>query len=292
MGRFGLLNLNKPRGLTSRQAVDQVKRLVRPAKVGHTGTLDPLATGVLVVCVGPATRLAEYVQRMPKQYRATFLLGRRSDSDDIELPLTELPDPPRPPLAVIRRASEKLVGQIEQRPPAFSAIKVQGQRAYALARRGTLVVLPPRPVVVYRLEVTRYEYPEVDLEIECGAGTYVRCLGRDLAESLGTAAVMSALTRTAVGQFTLATAHLPDTLSRANLDERMLPPAEAVVGLPRIELTEAELAAVRSGGTIARGPVEAASEAAAVDPSGRLVAILTEARQGGLRPLKNFASHE
>ena len=112
-----------------------------------------------------------------------------------------------------------------------------------------------------------------------------------MAESLGTAAVMSALTRTAVGQFTLATAHLPDTLNRANLDERMLPPAEAVVELPRIELTEAELAAVRSGGTIARGPLETVAEAAAVDPSGRLVAVLTEARQGGLRPLKNFASH-
>lgn len=289
MGRFGLINLDKPLGLTSRQAVDLVKRLVRPAKVGHAGTLDPLATGILVVCIGPATRLAEYVQRMPKQYRAKFLLGRWSDSDDTELPLTELPNPPRPSLAAVLEASGKLVGPIEQRPPAYSAIKVQGRRSYALARRGIPVALPPRLVVVHRLDVTRYEYPEIELEIECGSGTYVRCLGRDLAESLGTAAVMAELVRTAIGPFTLAAAHRADQLHRGNVDDRILPPIQAVAGLPRVELSDAELAVIRSGGTIAPRPCTDAAEVAAVDRLGHLVAILTEAREGGLRPLKNFA---
>jgi tRNA pseudouridine55 synthase len=289
MGRFGLVNLDKPRGLTSRQAVDYVKRLVRPAKVGHAGTLDPLATGVLVICIGPATRLAEYVQRMPKRYRGTFLLGRRSDSDDTELPVSELSNPPRPSLTQVRAASEKLVGQIEQRPPAYSAIKVQGRRSYALARRGTLVALPPRPVVVYRFDVRRYEYPEIELEIECGAGTYIRSLGRDLAESLGTAAVMAELTRTAVGPLTLATAERPAQLHRGNIDARIVPPIQAVAELPRMELSDADLAVIRNGGEIVAGPCEGAAEVVAVDREGHLVAILTEARQGGLRPLRNFA---
>src|SRR5262249_42548838 len=128
---FGLLNINKPRGKTSRWVVDQVKRIVRPAKVGHAGTLDPLATGVLVVAVGPATRLVEYVQQARKQYRAEFLLGRTSDTEDIEGQVTELVDSRMPSRDEIEFAAARFVGEIQQRPPAFSAIKVSGKRAYA-----------------------------------------------------------------------------------------------------------------------------------------------------------------
>ena len=189
----GLLNLNKPAGMTSRDVVNIVQRLSRPAKAGHAGTLDPLADGVLVVCVGSATRLIEYVQRMPKRYVGTFLLGRQSPTEDIEGEVTELPDAPVPTREQIEAAARRFVGRIEQRPPAFSALKIRGRPAYKLARQGKPVELAPRPVEIYRIEVKKYRYPELVLEIDCGGGTYVRSLGRDLAESLGTAAVMSAL---------------------------------------------------------------------------------------------------
>ena len=227
----GLLNLDKPAGITSRDAVDLVQRLARPAKVGHAGTLDPLATGVLVICVGAATRLIEYVQRMPKRYVGTFLLGRSSATEDIDGAVTLLPDPPIPAADQIEAAAKKFVGRLLQRPPAFSALKVAGQRAYDLARRGEAVDLKPRPIEVYSLKVARYEYPELVLEIECGGGTYVRSLGRDLAESLGTAAVMSALVRTAIGPWTLDTAVDPRTLTAANWQSHLDPLRKALAAL-------------------------------------------------------------
>ena len=289
----GLLNLDKPSGTTSRRVVDQVLRFARPAKVGHAGTLDPLASGVLVVCVGGATRLVEYVQRMPKRYTATFLLGRQSPTEDVDAEVTELDSPIEPSRDQINQAAQALTGAIRQRPPAFSAIKVGGRRAYALAREGRQVELEPRTVTVYRLEVTGYDYPELRLEIECGSGTYVRSLGRDLAASLGTAAVMSALTRTAIGEFTLDDAVDPRRLSQETWTERLRPPLTAVASLPRVSLTGAELAAIRSGQAIPRPPAAPAdaAEFAAVDPAGRLAAILAAAAAGGrqmLRPVRNL----
>ncbi len=194
------------------RAVDMVERLVRPAKVGHAGTLDPLATGVLVVCVGSATRLIEYVQRMPKSYVGTFLLGRQSTTEDIEGEVVELADPPVPVLEDILCAAKKLEGNILQRPPAFSALKINGRRAYKMARKGEEVKLQARPVSIHRIAVRSYEYPRLVLEVDCGSGTYIRSLGRDLAESLGTAAVMSGLVRTAIGKFDLEEAQDPGKL--------------------------------------------------------------------------------
>jgi tRNA pseudouridine55 synthase len=249
---LGLLNLNKPSGMTSRDAVDCVQRVAGRIKAGHAGTLDPLASGVLVVCVGAATRLIEYVQRMAKHYAATFLLGRQSPTEDIEGGVSELENPPVPTLSQITAAAATLTGPIRQRPPAFSAIKVAGRRAYELARRGKPVELEPRTVMVHRLEVESYNYPELKLRVECGSGTYVRSLGRDLAESLGTAAVMSELVRTAVGSFRLAEAIDPLALSRENWTECLLPPLQAVEMLPRITLDAAEVDQVRSGQAIER----------------------------------------
>ncbi len=149
----GLLNINKPGGMTSRDAVDLVQRLARPAKVGHAGTLDPLATGVLVLCVGAATRLIEYVQRMPKRYTGTFLLGRHSPTEDCDGEVTMLVDPPIPTLGQVEAAVKQFVGRLMQRPPAYSALKVAGRRAYDLARRGEDVQLQPRPIEVHSLAV-------------------------------------------------------------------------------------------------------------------------------------------
>ncbi|OHB78827.1 MAG: tRNA pseudouridine(55) synthase TruB [Planctomycetes bacterium RBG_16_64_10] len=290
MPHFGLLNINKPAGVTSHRVVDQVRRVAGGAKVGHAGTLDPLAAGVLILGVGPATRLTEYVQRMRKCYRATFLLGQRSDSDDVESPITILANAPRPTLEELARAGQRLTGCVQQRPPAFSAIKVGGQRAYHLARRGELVDLAPRPVLIYGIRLIRYEHPQLDLEIECGAGTYVRCVGRDLAESVGTAAVMSALTRTAIGHFGLATACQATHLTPDNLADFLLPPRQAIASLPQIRLTDQEQVAVAQGRTIAQGRSVPDGDVAALDQRGRLVAILRRGRQGGLAPVKNFAA--
>jgi len=293
MTRHGLLNLNKPGGMTSRQAVDRIQRLVHPAKVGHAGTLDPLATGVLVVCVGAATRLIEYVQRMPKSYTGTFLLGRRSPTEDVEGDVTELENPPVPTHQQIVAAGGALVGRIQQRPPAYSALKVDGRRAYKLARAGEHVELKPRPVTIHKIEVKAYNYPELTLEIDCGSGTYIRSLGRDLAESLGTAAVMSALTRTAIGRFHLEQSIDPNEVTQANWADDLQPSVRAVERLPRMELSSDEIEQIRHGRTIRRAtPTPDAREFAAVDQSGRLVAILVERGQGLLGPLRNLPLEE
>src|ERR1051325_1327760 len=170
---FGLLNINKPSGITSRRVVDRVARLVKPHKAGHAGTLDPLASGVLVVCVGQATRLIEYVQRMPKRYRATFLLGRSSPTEDIEGDVSELPGAPQPSLDQIEQAARGMLGQLAQRPPAFSAVKVDGRRSYDLARAGRAVELAPRTIEVHAIALVGYSYPQLELDIRCGSGTYV-----------------------------------------------------------------------------------------------------------------------
>ena len=290
MEHCGLLNLNKPAGATSRRVVDRVQRLARPAKVGHAGTLDPLATGVLVVCVGAATRLIEYVQRMPKGYLGTFLLGRCSPTEDVDGEVTLLADPPVPTRQRIVEAAERFVGQIEQRPPAYSALKVGGRRAYDLARKGHDVKLKPRPVTVHQIEVKSYAYPELVLRIECGSGTYVRSLGRDLAESLGTAAVMSALVRTRIGSFSVEDAVDPRQLRDGDWADHLLPPLLAVERLPRIALSPEEMTRIGHGQTISReSPRVDAREIVAVDTAGRLRAILIPRGPGRLGPLRNFA---
>ncbi len=288
MSYFGLLNVNKPSGVTSRYAVDRVKRLVKPARVGHAGTLDPLASGVLVIGVGQATRLVEYVQQMPKRYSATFLLGRTSTTEDVEGDVTPLADAPRPTREQLERAAEALTGEILQRPPAFSALKVSGRRAYAMARAGETPELAPRTVQVHRLAVVAYAYPELRLEIECGSGTYVRSLGRDLAEQVGTGAVMSALVRTAIGRFTIETAHDLDQLTSETLSDALLPPLLAVEGLmPTCQVSESEATRLSHGLAIEREE-PAADPCAALSPDGRLVAILARRADGTFRPAKFF----
>ena len=292
MASYGILNLNKPPAVTSRDVVNQIQRLVRPAKVGHAGTLDPLATGVLVVCVGAATRLIEYVQRMPKGYTGTFLLGRSSPTEDIEGDVTELDNPPVPTREQIEIAAAALVGHIEQRPPIYSALKVDGRRAYALARKGKEVELKPRPVTIHRLDVEAYDYPQLTLNIECGSGTYVRSLGRDLAESLGTAAVMSGLIRTKVGCFGLNEALDPLQVTQDSWADQLLPASKAVGALPRIELSADDITEIRNGRMIPRSDAEVArgdaQEFAAMDTDGRLIAILICRGEGLLGPLRNL----
>ncbi|MEX0977222.1 MAG: tRNA pseudouridine(55) synthase TruB [Pirellulales bacterium] len=287
---FGLLNLNKPTGVTSRRVVDQVQRLVRPAKVGHAGTLDPLACGVLVVGIGQATRLVEYVQEMPKQYRATFLLGKSSTTEDTDGQITELAGAVAPPYERLKQIADELIGDIQQRPPAFSALKVAGRRAYDLARAGQHVELAARTVQIHSLQIVRYDYPELCLDVTCGSGTYVRSLGRDLAERTGTAAVMSALERRAIGHFTLVDAVDPDGLARDNLADHLLSPTLAVRGLMDQWVVSEDQRKRIAHGLPIEGPRVEGDRCAALDAGGRLVAILIRRAGDQWRAVKNFPS--
>ncbi|PQO42654.1 tRNA pseudouridine(55) synthase TruB [Blastopirellula marina] len=292
----GILNLNKPAGMTSRDVVNIVQRLIRPVKTGHAGTLDPLATGVLVCPVGHGTKLIEYVQRLPKTYVATFLLGQQSDTEDIEGNVQTLVDPPQPTLAEIEAALPPFLGRISQVPPAFSALKVAGKRAYDLARQGKQVELAAREIEVYSLSILGYEYPELKLEIVCGSGTYVRSLGRDLARSLGTEAIMSALERTAIGDFRLENALNPTTdFDRETIERSLLPTVQAVQALPQVTAGQQDIVRLSQGKLISvecelPGSHSGPYEVAVLNGEGCLVAVVQPGKEGGWRSVKNFAN--
>jgi tRNA pseudouridine55 synthase len=295
MAPFGVLNVNKPAGVTSREAVNRVERLVRPAKAGHAGTLDPLATGVLVICVGQATRLIRFVQQMRKRYLATFLLGHSSETDDIEREPIANPNAFAPMRAMIDEVLPRFIGDIRQRPPSHSAIKIAGRRAYKLARKGADFELAARTVTIHRIDVLRYEYPELDLNIECGSGTYIRALGRDLGGALGTGAVMSALERTAIGPFQVEQSISIDRLSPEELQRHLQPALAAVCDLPLLKLSEAQIVEIRHGRPIpmpshgeVNVPLTNGPEWAAVNDRGELISLLTQKRPGQLWPQHNF----
>jgi tRNA pseudouridine55 synthase len=278
----GVLNLDKPTGITSRAVVDRVAGPLRKVKVGHAGTLDPLASGVLVVCVGRATRLIEYVQRMPKTYRARVRLGASSDTDDADGTVVEAVDPPVPSETELRAALNTQVGTIDQVPPEFSAIKVAGERAYDLARAGREVALKARPVTIARVELLAYEWPHVELEIDCGSGTYIRSIARDVGRALGSGGLIEVLTRTRIGGFAIEEALDPSTLDRAAILERLRPTTEAIAGMPRAVLDEGRIRAIGQGRAIEADPPMPAGEVALLDESGGLVAI-AESVDGGRR---------
>ncbi len=290
----GLLVLDKPGGVTSRAAVDRALRwFPRGTRIGHTGTLDPLATGVLVLCLGGATRLAEYVQRMAKTYRAGVRLGAHSDTDDADGVVTPVAGAPVPDADTLARCLADFVGVIEQTPPEHSAAKVAGRRAYDLARGGEEVVLRPRPVHVYRIDLLAYAWPDLELEVHCGKGTYIRSLARDVGERLGCGGYIRTLRRTRVGPFTAEmglSLETDPTTARGHL----LPAAMAVADLPRVELPPAQVRRLCQGQAVpAPGglPGEEGAEAAVFTAgTGELAAVASLDRLHRLlRPQKVLA---
>jgi tRNA pseudouridine55 synthase len=243
-----------------------------------------------LVCVGPATRLTEYAHRQPKRYRAEFLLGQRSPTDDVEVEPELIADAPVPTLVEIESVLPKFVGDIKQRPPVYSAVKIKGQRAYDLARRGEKVEISARTVTIHSLAVARYDYPKLVLDVACGSGTYIRSVGRDLAESLGTAAVMSALERTAIGPFTVDAACDVDAITADSIESQLMSPVAVLTNLPQIQLSDAEVEEVRNGRPIVRELLHDKPEIAAFDGTGRLIAIMRPRNDGQWWPLRNFAS--
>jgi tRNA pseudouridine55 synthase len=295
MEYHGLLALDKPHGITSRDAVDRALRwFPRGTRVGHTGTLDPLATGVLVLCVGHATRLTEYVQAMRKTYVADVVLGARSATDDAEGPITATSDVRPPDRTAIDSNLSLFVGTIEQVPPAYSAAKVTGRRAYDLARQGEAVDLAPRTVRIDRIDILNYAYPNLRLEVRCGKGTYIRSLARDLGDRLGCGAYLAGLRRTRVGSFTPDSA-VPLDADAATAHERLVPLLAAVADWPRVTLPPAAAARLRHGQRVSLGeamlplPAPLGPEVAVVDRTPALLAMAVVDPEGmTLRPVKVF----
>jgi len=230
----GLLNVDKPLRLSSMSVVSVVRRRAGGAKTGHAGTLDPLATGVLLVCVGkPATRAVDRFMGMPKRYRATVDLSSFTSTDDAEgerevvVPPDDPEHPAIPSIDAIRAACDQWTGRIMQAPPAFSAIKVGGRRAYRMARRGEEVDLPARPIEIHSIEIVDYAWPGLVIDVHCGKGTYIRSLARDLGRTLGVGGHLTSLRRTAIGEYAIEDAivldDVPDALHQSDL--LPLPPA-------------------------------------------------------------------
>jgi tRNA pseudouridine55 synthase len=265
-----VLLVDKPDGMTSHDVVAIVRRATGVKRVGHTGTLDPFATGLLVLLLGRATRLLPYVDGEPKVYEATIALGSETDTDDrTGAVVREAPPPPR---ARIDEAIASLTGTLDQVPPAYSAKQQGGTRSYAAARRGQPLTLTPARIVVHEWEVIDHRAGELQVRVSCGTGTYVRALARDLGRFAGSAAHLSALRRTRAGDFEVGAAATIDDIRAGRWT--VLPPARAVAALPERRLDAQENAAVRHGVAIAPGVDQKAELVAGVDDHGQLIAVL------------------
>ncbi len=263
----GLLLLDKPAGISSHDAVLRARRATREKRIGHGGTLDPFATGLLVLLLGRATRLLSWMPGEPKVYEATIRFGAETDTDD--LLGTVIREAPLPSSDAILGAIPSLMGPIAQVPSTYSAKRIDGERAYALARTGQPVDLPPVPVTVFRWELLRAHDDSLDVRIACGAGTYVRALARDLGRLTGSAAHLTALRRLASGPF-----HVSDATPVEALVDRaaIRPPLDALPHLPRVVLSEDEVRRVIRGLPVQETTLADGERAALVTTDGALVA--------------------
>jgi tRNA pseudouridine55 synthase len=298
-GLDGILVLAKAPGPTSHDMVALVRRLAATRRVGHGGTLDPFASGVLPVFLGHATRVVEYHLGDRKTYRATVCFGASSTTDDLEGELTPVEGPPPSRAAVLARLAG-FRGRISQRPPAYSAIKVAGRRAYAMARAGEPLVLPSREVTIHELTLVSWDETDADrpvavIELTCSAGTYVRAIARDLGQSVGNAAYLGALTRLASGPFKLADAvSIKDVRTAgaegpAGLVPLLLPIDAGLDAFPLVALTGEEAAAIARGQFVrpSAGLLPDADHYRLRGPDGSLMAIAS-ASAGRLAPDKVF----
>ncbi len=251
---IGALIVNKEKGMTSHDTVSVVRRLLEMRRIGHTGTLDPIATGVLVLLLGPATRLTRFLKGLDKSYRAVVHLGEITATYDTESEVLE-----RRPVTVNRADIEEALrafqGDIMQVPPMYSAIRVRGKRLYELARKGESVEVQPRPVSIKRLEIVDWSSPHLTLDVHCSSGTYIRSLAHDIGQTLGCGGHLRALTRTANGPFTLAESYTIDTLYRMHqqgrFDEARLTPCQVLRFLPQVTLSRDQAWAVQHGQRLA-----------------------------------------
>lgn len=262
-GPEGLALVAKPGGVTSHDVVDLVRRALGTRKVGHAGTLDPMATGLLLVGVGRATRLLRFLGDLPKTYEGTILLGVETDTLDADGRETRRAEV-RATRADIERAAVGLVGERMQTPPAYSAVSVGGRRSYAAARAGEAVDAPPRPVTVHAFTVTEVAGAEVGFETTVSSGTYVRVLAAELGAALGCGAHLARLTRTRIGPFTLADARSPEA-------PELLPVERVVAHLPRVAVSAEEARAAANGSILAPAGID--GPYAVFAPDGHLIGV-------------------
>ncbi len=274
----GFLNIDKPAGITSHDVVARVRRAAHQKRVGHAGTLDPLATGVLVLALGAATRLIEYVQESTsKRYLATVRLGASTTTDDAEGELVSEAPVPALERAELDRLLDQFRGPIEQVPPMYAALHHQGKRLHELARAGISVERAARPVVIERLDLLELSSDTLMLDVQCSKGTYIRSLARDLGAALGCGAHLAALRRTAVGEFALEQAIRLDALTEGEgaaerVREALLPPESAVADWPSVQLDAEAMQRIRNGLPIAAE--REGERARAHTPDGALLALL------------------
>ena len=291
---FGILNLNKPSGPTSRDCVNSIQKLLRPLKVGHAGTLDPLASGVLLVLVGQAVRLTDAIHTLPKQYIGSFQLGVTSESTDCETPVVPIDSAPSLGREAIEGQLLSFVGTIEQSPPKYSAVWIGGKRAHELARAGKDFEMPSRKVLISSLELTNFEYPHFELKMTCGTGTYVRSLGRDIARRLGSDAVMTKLVRTAIGPFHLESSCTLNALAnKESIEKHLVPARDGVNHWPQVFPHEESILHFEQGKQVGESELNSTEEiiedfAAVVDSEGRLRALIKRVAKDAWRAVRCF----
>ncbi len=288
--------VDKPAGWTSHDVVDAARGWWGTRRVGHLGTLDPLATGALPLAVRDATKLIPYLEAGPKRYRGILRLGEETDTLDAEGEVVARHEGPLPDEQALRAALERLCGEIEQIPPMYSSVKRGGVPLYRLARRGEVVEREPRKVTIERLELLAYDPPAVEIDVLCSPGTFVRVLAADLGRELGCGAHVRTLRRTRSGPFGLAEAAEPAVLEeearQGRLEARLIPP-QVALGFPTLELAPEALRRVRHGGEIAipQGMRLLVGErVSALGPGGELAAVMEVRANRQLRPLRVLGS--
>lgn len=291
----GVLVVDKPIGLTSHEVVQIIRRGTNIRRAGHTGTLDPRASGVLVILVGPAVRLSEYVSASDKRYQAVIRLGATTDTYDADGRVTKSTPADNITEEQFDEALQQFVGKIEQVPPPYSAVKVKGRKAYEMARDGEDVELEPRTIEVYSLELLEWAPPEVVIDVYCSSGTYVRSLANDLGEKLGVGAHLIGLRRTKSGRFTLRDAaplrKLRESFENGTWYQYLIPAAEALSDWPLVELSSEQVEEVRHGHRVPADPDEQAKMARGITEQGELVALMERVEETSeWQPKKVFFS--
>jgi tRNA pseudouridine55 synthase len=274
----GVLVVDKPVGMTSHDVVQAVRTGTGLRRAGHTGTLDPRASGVLVILVGPAVRLSEFVSASDKRYQAIIRLGSTTDTFDADGKFTNSDEPVNVTEDQFEKVLNTFIGEIEQTPPPYSAVKVQGRKAYDMARQGEEVELTPRKITVHHLEVLEWAPPEVVIDVHCSSGTYVRSLANDLGNVLGCGAYLVGLRRTKSGRFSLRDAtplrKLQEAFHAGNWYQYLIPAAEALAEWPAIELSPDEVEDVRHGHRVKAAPDSQPGMVRGVSTQGELVALM------------------
>jgi tRNA pseudouridine55 synthase len=300
---FGILNVNKPSGPTSRDCVNRIERAIRPVKCGHAGTLDPIASGVLLVMLGQAVRLTDAIHALPKEYLGHFQLGVSSESLDIESELTDVANAPLLDEADLIRVLPSFTGNIEQIPPRFSAVWIDGKRAHELARQGKEFDVPKRRITIHRLELVSFNYPNFALRVQCSTGTYIRTLASDIARTLSSDAIMTGLQRVSVGPFELDDSiELDQLLDSDRIRQSLIPARQGIEHMPQAFPSECKLLQLIQGKSISQEDLRLSicnevsdtrvDYAAVINEAGQLKALVKRLGNGFWRADKCFEVDE